>query len=292
MTHQIVIKSEETGAEAPGSPADDNTKKTPDAATKDDVQKTDAPTEETTEELTPDQKRIKDQQAEITRLQQKLAKHEKPEEKTEEKAEEKKDDKSNKQEEQKTDDEEKSVDDAAKDALDKAGIDVTPFQNEFNETRDVSEESREKLAKGLEKVFGENAREYVDAFIEGQKSRMDNYDKQGFDEAGGKDKFNEMAAWAAQNMTKEEVAKLNADFNSGDITTLKLAVNSLKASYEKAQGSEPNLIQGENQNGNAATGFQSTAEVTKAMSDPRYKTDPAYRASVAAKMAVTNAKVF
>ena len=101
---------------------------------------------------------------------------------------------------------------------------------------------------------------------------------------GGEESYNEMAQWASQNMTDAEKKAYNQAVNSPDMETVKLAVNSLQAKYQAANGTEPNLVQGK------ATpvveqGYDSWAQVTEAMADPRYAKDPAYQAAVKAKIA-------
>ena len=76
--------------------------------------------------------------------------------------------------------------------------------------------------------------------------------------------------------------------NSGDAGKTAEALKGLNESYSSAKGSlNPSLLDG---NGNTATsgGFASQAEVTVAMSDPRYQKDPAYRAQVMAKLTRSN----
>ena len=72
--------------------------------------------------------------------------------------------------------------------------------------------------------------------------------------------------------------------NSKDIETAKLAVVGLKAKFEKANGNEPNLVEGK-ATVSGQDGYKSWAEVTAAMSDDRYTKDPAYQALVQDKLA-------
>ncbi|CLP71539.1 Uncharacterised protein [Mycobacterium tuberculosis] len=65
-----------------------------------------------------------------------------------------------------------------------------------------------------------------------------------------------------------------------------MAILGLKARYDAANGSEPTLLGG---NAKASEDvFRSTAELTAAMKDPRYKKDPAYREDVKQKLARSN----
>jgi hypothetical protein len=70
--------------------------------------------------------------------------------------------------------------------------------------------------------------------------------------------------------------------------TVKLAVEGLKAKYEQANGTEPSLVQGK-ASATSEQGYRSWAEVTTAMNDTRYSSDPAYQADVKAKLA--NSKI-
>ena len=61
------------------------------------------------------------------------------------------------------------------------------------------------------------------------------------------------------------------------------AIQGLHSRYRSGVGVEPTLVKGEV--GDTTVGnFQSLAEITAAMSDPRYEKDPAYRSQVAEKL--------
>ena len=100
---------------------------------------------------------------------------------------------------------------------------------------------------------------------------------------GGSDAYTEMASWAADNMTEDEKTAYNTAVNSKDIETAKLAVVGLKAKFEKANGTEPTLVEGK-ATVTGEDGYKSWAEVTRAMSDDRYTKDPAYQAMVQDKL--------
>lgn len=221
-----------------------------------------------------------DQRAELTRTQQELAKlkpagEQKPEEKS---AEKKSEDKPAEQTpEQK----------AAAEAVAKSGLDVSTFQTEFNTTGDVSEASRAKIAEGLKAQFGEQAREVVDSFIEGQKARTSNYQAQVFTAAGGEEQYGQMVAWAKTSFNKAEIENFNAAVTKGDLNAARMAVDGLKARYETANGKQPALLGG----GPAAAaqpGFASSYEMQTAIKDPRYAKDPAYRKSVEQRIGKSN----
>jgi uncharacterized protein with PIN domain len=210
-----------------------------------------------------------DARAELTRTQQELAKLRKPSDSASEKPAEGTEKAPQTEAER-----------AASDAVATAGLDVTSWQAEFNETRDVSEKGRAEIAKALEAQFGPNARTLVDDFIEGQKVRLQNVENQVHQVAGGKDQYAAMMQWAGSNLSDQEVNAYNKAMGSGDFNAMSLAVDGLKARFVKAKGSAPNLISGDGSIGDSNAGFGSTFEMTKAMKDPRYGKDPAYTKSI------------
>jgi hypothetical protein len=173
-----------------------------------------------------------------------------------------------------------SVERAANEAVTSAGLDVSSWQAEFNETRDVSEEGRAAIAKGLEAQFGKDARALVDDFIEGQKMRVTNVENQVHTQAGGAEAYSAMMKWAATNLTPAEIGAYNNAMGTGDFNSMSLAVDGLKSRFTKANGKAPTLLSGDSAIAANGAGFASTFEMTQAMKDPRYRTDPVYRKGV------------
>lgn len=167
----------------------------------------------------------------------------------------------------------------AEEALESRGLDLAEFSNEFAEKGELSAESFEKLEKaGIPKSF-------VDAYIEGQKALANQLRSDVFTAVGGEQQYQTMLAWAQTALTKAEQDAFNKA-TLGTREEVMLAVNSLKGRFEGAYGRSPNLLGG-SQQGNAPQGYASRQEMTAAMRDRRYATDPAYRAAVAAKLAVS-----
>ena len=187
----------------------------------------------------------------------------------------------NKQEAPKEDapkEEAKSDLDIAEKAVESAGLNMDNLANEYNEKGELDAKSYEALEKaGIPK-------DYVNQFIEGQKAIADQQATSIKGMVGGNDAYNEMASWAAENMSEQEKTAYNTAVNSKDIETAKLAVVGLKAKFEKANGSEPKLVEGKGTI-TGQDGYKSWAEVTRAMSDDRYQKDPAYQAMVQEKLA-------
>jgi hypothetical protein len=144
---------------------------------------------------------------------------------------------------------------------------------EFAEKGQLSEETYKSLeSAGFSK-------DVVDSYIAGQVALAAQRDAQGFELAGGQEQYTAMAQWAAANMSADELKAFN-DSVTGTPAQMKQAILGLKAQYEGAAGKDPKLVQGAGGNGGTNGAFGSRAEVTAAMRDARYKTDPAYRAEV------------
>lgn len=172
---------------------------------------------------------------------------------------------------------EATTDDAEK-ALSERGLDLSKFSTEFEEKGELTPESYAELEKaGLTK-------DIVDQYIEGQKARASQYESSVKAEVGGDASYDQMVTWAKSNMSPDEISAFNNAVSSGDVNQAKLAVLGLSSRYSAANGSDPKRTIGGGQK-SAQDAFESTAQLTEAMRDPRYKADPAYRAAVQNKLA-------
>lgn len=150
---------------------------------------------------------------------------------------------------------------------------------EFAEKGDLSAETYAEYEKlGV-------TREQIAGYIEGQKAVMALRQREAFDTAGGEDQYKAMIAWAKSAYTPAEIeAYDNAVIGSTDAAVRTNAIKNLAARYEAENGKDGNL-QGGTNSASVGDHFKSKAEMVKAMSDPQYKKDAAYRAQVAQKTA-------
>lgn len=152
--------------------------------------------------------------------------------------------------------------------------DLSKFSEEWAEKGELSEASYEELQKlGYPK-------EFVDTYIEGFQALQDRQVGEVYKTVGGEDNYKSMIEWASTNLSKEEVESYDNIITGNDPSQTKLAVKGLWAQYTEANGKQPKLIGGSQSSTSSVTPFRSTAEVVKAMSDPRYSTDSAYRKDV------------
>ena len=162
--------------------------------------------------------------------------------------------------------------------LDGVGLDFDVFQQEYNENGSLSAEAYQALD---EAGF---PRSLVETYIQGQEALASSATGEMYDIAGGEEGYTSMMGWAADNLSPSEIDAYNATVDSGDSGITRLAIQGLVARYRSEVGTEPNLVGGTT---GATSGgrFESAAEVTAAMRDPRYQNDPAYRQRVAQMMA-------
>ena len=101
---------------------------------------------------------------------------------------------------------------------------------------------------------------------------------------GGDEAYGEMIQWAGQNLNEAEIDQFNAVVATNNAAAIKYAVESLSNRWKGAEGYEAPLVTGRKAPSKAKA-FRSQAELARAISDPRYSTDPAYRQDVEEKLA-------
>jgi hypothetical protein len=169
----------------------------------------------------------------------------------------------------------------AREAVEKAGLDFDAYVSEFAEKGALSAETYAALEKaGIPKAV-------VDGYVEGQVARAEKMTAEVQGVIGTAEEYQRTIQWAATNLSPAEVEAFNKAMDSGDLGQMKLAASGLKSRFETANGREPATnIQG-GVTGPAVAPFGSRAEVTRAMNDPRYRTDEAYRAEVYRRLDAT-----
>ena len=108
--------------------------------------------------------------------------------------------------------------------------------------------------------------------------------------AGGEESLNGMFEWAGNNLSEEEISNYNEILDSPN---WRMAIDSLRvASGIDGKGvtqsvSGPQLVEGEAA-GASGQAFTSKQQMIDAMSDPRYKSDPAFRNQVRLRVGRSN----
>ena len=104
---------------------------------------------------------------------------------------------------------------------------------------------------------------------------------------GGKDQYTEMMKWANDNLSENEAKMYDAVMDKGDPLAAFFAVQSLTYRFNDSRGVEGQMLQGKAPTEKGDT-FRSQAEVVRAMDDPRYEKDPAYRQDIYNKLERSN----
>ena len=154
------------------------------------------------------------------------------------------------------------------------------LNDEYDENGSLSEESLEALKEM-------SSEELVDAYFQMQDRLGSETDSVELSESdvtsiqqsvGGADNYNALVSWAAENFDQSEIEAFDGVVESGNVGAINLALQALYYRYTEAEGMEGQLLQGKA--AAPANGFRSQAEVVRAMQDPRYDRDTAYRAEV------------
>jgi len=100
---------------------------------------------------------------------------------------------------------------------------------------------------------------------------------------GGEQNYANMIDWAQKSLNEQEVKMFDAVMQKGDPLAAFFAVRSLAYAYNDAVGYDGNMVQGKAPR-QSNDQFRSQQEVVKAMADPRYEEDPAYRRDIMEKL--------
>jgi hypothetical protein len=163
----------------------------------------------------------------------------------------------------------------AEEVVESAGLDMESLQSEFAEKGELTQDSIDKLeGVGISK-------DIVNQYIQGQQAVAQQIESEVKGIAGGNDGYSDMITWAKENLSADEVSAYNRVVNGRDLDATKMAVQGLKA--RMGGNAEPNLVRGKA--AISQTQFDSVAQITAAMKDPRYAKDSAYREDVKQRIA-------
>jgi hypothetical protein len=107
------------------------------------------------------------------------------------------------------------------------------------------------------------------------------------DQVGGLEFYNQALKWAATGLSSEEIAAYDAIIGSGDKGAVQFAVKSLVQQFKAAGDYEGAPVSGKAVKGQGVKPFRSQAELARAINNPKYREDPAYRLDVEQRLAVS-----
>ncbi len=153
--------------------------------------------------------------------------------------------------------------------------------NEFAENGELSDKTFDALEKaGI-------PRDFVEAYINGQQAMSVQQTSAIQETIGGEGNYAAMAEWASENLVDGELDAFNSIVEGASVEAAKVAVKGLYSQFLAAGGKGPALVQGSTAGEAGAKPFGSAAQLTEAMKDKRYATDPAYREQIEKRLAVS-----
>jgi len=163
------------------------------------------------------------------------------------------------------------------------GVDFAAMEQEFTKNGSLSSESYSKLeAAGYPKSV-------VNGVIAGWQAAADHYVNSVTDMAGGKEDLQKMQQFVLSQ--GDEMRKAYNDaINSENLGQIRLVFEGIKSKMTAAFGTSKRTIIGNSAATDTSVGYQTTAEMIKDMSDPRYQKDAAFTKEVYRK--VKNSPIF
>jgi len=184
------------------------------------------------------------------------------------------------EEEQEEQSDEQQPDDTTEEDTNTNDVIVEASKEFFENDGVISEETYKNLAEvGLPK-------ELVDSYAAGQQALQQS--EEGSIKSVTEGNWDQMAEWAANNLSPEEVNTFDDIVQNGTVDQAKLATKGLYAQFKAENGVSPKLVQGA-VNGSSTMPFKSNQELARAMSDPRYKSgDKSYHEEIDRRIAVSH----
>jgi hypothetical protein len=104
---------------------------------------------------------------------------------------------------------------------------------------------------------------------------------------GGEEQYGQMMSWAQDNLGENEIKMYDQVMDRGDPLASFFAVQALAYRFNDAKAVDGKLLTGKAP-ANEGSKFRSQAEVVRAMTDPKYDSDPAYRQDIYDKLERSN----
>lgn len=110
-----------------------------------------------------------------------------------------------------------------------------------------------------------------------------------YESVGGEKEYRSIVNWASQNLNKKSIDAFNRAIDNNNINAITLMLEGMKAKMVAKMGTAKKSIHGGASAPNGSPkGYNSKADVIKAMSDPRYGRDAGYTRMVEQQMWATN----
>ena len=170
--------------------------------------------------------------------------------------------------------------------------DIDFFEQLWQESQNGEDDYSDAIHSGLENMSkADLAEAYLNARAGSQQPQgnMTEADADSLKSmVGGEDAYNNMLLWAKDSFNEQEIAMYDEVMQSADRAAAFFAVQALAARYANSEGMEGEMLTGKAPRADNADVFKSQAAVVRAMNDPKYDSDPAYRQEIMEKLERSN----
>lgn len=169
-----------------------------------------------------------------------------------------------------------ALDSAEKDLVSK-GVDFTGLENEYMNNGKLSQQSYETLEKaGYPKAV-------VDGMLAGWEAASTRFVNDVYTLAGGQEEFTRIQQFVS-SQPQDVINAFNATLDSENLMQIRMAIEGIKGQMVKQYGTQRPSIVGNATPSVDRSGYESTDEMIKDMSDPRYQKDPKFTREVYRKV--------
>lgn len=161
------------------------------------------------------------------------------------------------------------------------GVDFKQAVKEYEQTGNISDRTIANL------VNAGYPKEVIESFLQSRAVLEERFTNAVFEAAGGEQEYFQLTSWAGNHLPDNTLKAFNKAIDSNDIAMISLMLSGIKAQMVSQRGTNNPSILGSTGGAAPSKGFDSKAEMIKAMSDPRYGRDSAYTRSVEQKMYFT-----
>ena len=172
--------------------------------------------------------------------------------------------------------------DTTEEVTEEKAAEYQKYVDSYEKNGTLSEAEYAELAKA-----GYN-KEQVDSEIEYQNYKKDKALNDVLEPlGGGTDKFKEVAAWAAENKTPEDIKAFNEALNGAPKLAQQALLKGLYAEFSSSN-TEETVVHTNNTQTTPSKGYSTESEFFADLGNPAYNTDPTYNKKVQEKLAKTN----
>lgn len=195
---------------------------------------------------------------------------------------------------------EKKLGKGSRDESEEEDYDEEPVEEDSRESNDLSDlfslagdeysENGELSQETLDAFAQMSSQDLVKAYFEMQQNAPSTSGRELSNQevnqlqnlVGGEAAYQQLTSWAAENFSEGEIEAFDSLVESGNTNAIQLALQALYYRYTDTMGVEGEMLSGKPARSQDV--FRSQAELVRAMADPRYDNDPAYRQDVIEKL--------